>query len=136
LSIFTFNEANNNQAFENMIQEPLIDQGFENLFEHELMYLDESNRDTLVSYTPPKENVDLSFELMFKYELKFLSIHVVDALIKMCDDDQFMRSRSGKKNRRKLRKVTKKIREDEWEDDKKLTSPISLLKRTHWNDRK
>jgi len=46
---------------------------------------------------------------MFEDELKFLGIHVVDALIKMCDDDQFVRSRSGKKNRRKLRKVLNKL---------------------------
>ena len=63
----------------------------------------------MVSYTPPKENVDLSFELMFKDELKFLSIHVVDALIKMCDDDQFIRSRSEKKNKMRVRKAKNKL---------------------------
>ena len=33
LSIFTFDEPTNDQAFQNMIQEALIDQIFENLFE-------------------------------------------------------------------------------------------------------
>ena len=33
LSIFTFNEPTNDQSFENMIQEYLIDKSFENLFE-------------------------------------------------------------------------------------------------------
>jgi len=51
LSIFTFNKPTNNQLRENIIQEPLIDQSFENLFEDELICLDESIKDALVSYT-------------------------------------------------------------------------------------
>jgi len=62
------------------------------------MSLNESNRDTLVSYTPPKEIVDLSFEMMFKDGLKILDIHIMDAPIKMCDDDRFVKSISEKKS--------------------------------------
>jgi len=51
LSVFTFDEPTNNQAFENIIQESLTDQSFEKLFENELICLDESVRDALVSYT-------------------------------------------------------------------------------------
>ena len=65
------------------------------------MYLDESNRDVLISYTPPKEIIDLNFEVMFENELKFLGIHIVDTPIGMCDDDQFLKSRSRKKNGRR-----------------------------------
>jgi len=56
LSIFTFDEPTNDQVFENMMQESLINQSFENLFEDELICLDESVRDALVSYTSSKEN--------------------------------------------------------------------------------
>ena len=72
LSIFTFDEPTNNQGFKNMIQESLIDQSFENLFEDKPICLDESVRDTLVSYTPPKKIVDLSIKVMFEDELKFI----------------------------------------------------------------
>ena len=74
LSIFTFDESTNDRSFENKIQEPLIGQSFENLFEDELMCLDESIRDALVNYTPPKKIIDLSFEVIFEDELKFLRI--------------------------------------------------------------
>jgi len=50
LSIFTF-ESTKDQSFENIIQEPLIDQIFENFIEDELRCLDESTRDALVSHT-------------------------------------------------------------------------------------
>ena len=88
LSIFTFDEPTNDQSFDNAFQEPRIDQSFKNPFEFELISLDESNRDALVSYTPPKKIVDLSFEVMFKDELKFLSNHIVDTPIDLCDNDQ------------------------------------------------
>ena len=61
LSIFTFDEPTNDQAFENLIQESLINQSFGNLFEDELICLDESVRDALVSYIPLKKIYDLSF---------------------------------------------------------------------------
>jgi len=32
---------------------------------------------------------------MFEDELKFLGIHVVDAPIEMCDDDQFLKAEVG-----------------------------------------
>ena len=54
--------------------------------------MDESNRDALVSYTPPKKIVDLSFEVMFEDELKFLSNHIVDTPIDLCDNDQLWRA--------------------------------------------
>jgi len=52
LSVFTFDEPINDISHENIIQEPPIDLTFENLFEEELMYLDELIRDILVNYTP------------------------------------------------------------------------------------
>jgi len=54
LSIFTFDEPTNDQTFENIIQGPRNDQNFENHFEEELIFLNESIKDVLVSYTPPK----------------------------------------------------------------------------------
>jgi len=93
-------------------------------------------RDTLVSYTPSKKIVDLSVEMMFENKLKFIGINVVNAPFEMCDDDQFVKSRSRKKSRRRLRKVKNKLGRMIAKMTKKLTSPISLLKRTHWNDGK
>ena len=49
-----------------MIQEPLIDQNFEELFENELICLDESTKDALVHYTPSKEIVDLSVKVTLR----------------------------------------------------------------------
>ena len=71
--------------------------------------MDESNRDVLVSYTPPKKIIDLNFEMMFKDELRFLSINIVDVPIKMSGDDKFVRSGSGKKSGRRLRKVKNEL---------------------------
>jgi len=85
------------------------------------------------NYTPSKEIVDISFKVMLSSKF-FLSIHVVDAPIKMYDN-QFVRSRSGK-NRRKLRKILNKLKRMNGKMTKRLTSPISPLKRTHWNDEK
>ena len=93
----------------NALQELQINQSFENLFQDELMCLNESIRDALVSYSPPDEIGDQSFEVMFKDELRFLDIHIVDDPIEMCDDDQFIRNRSGKKSRRRLKKVMNKL---------------------------
>jgi len=101
MSIFTFDEKTNEQISENIIQKPLINQNLENLFEDKLMYLDESIRDVLVSYTPSKEIIDLSVEVMFEDELKFLGIDVVDTPIKIGNDDKFMRSKSEKKSKRR-----------------------------------
>ena len=64
MSIFTFNEPTNDQSFENITQEPQIDKNFKNLFEDELNRLDESIRDALVSYIPPKDRVNSSLEEM------------------------------------------------------------------------
>jgi len=109
LSIFLFDEPTNDQAFENMIQKPLIDRSLENLFEDELICLNESIRYALVSYTPPKKIAYPSFEVMFKDELKFLDNHIVDTPIVLCDNDEFLKSRSGKKCTRRLRKMQNKL---------------------------
>ena len=68
LNIFTFDEPTNNVSHENIIQEPPIDILFENLFEEELMCLDEPTRDLLVNYTSLGESVDLSFEELYGTE--------------------------------------------------------------------
>jgi len=78
----------------------MIDQSFENLFENELMCLNELIRDALVSYAPPEEIINKSFEVIFEDELKFLNNHVVDTSIVLCENDKFVRSRSEKKSRR------------------------------------
>ena len=118
-----------------MIQESLINQSSENLFEDELIYLNESVRDALVSYTPPKKIVDLSFEVMFEDELKFVGNHIVDTPIILCENDEFVR-RYGKKRKRRWRKVMNKLERMKLKMTKRLTSPLCPLKRTHWNDGK
>ena len=75
MSVFTVNEPIKNISHENIIQEPPIDLTFENLFEEELLYLDEPIRDILVNYTPLRESVDLSFEEIYGTEIEFLGIH-------------------------------------------------------------
>ena len=70
MNIFTFDEPTNNISHENIIQEPL-DILFENLFEEELMCLDELTRDILVNYTSLGKSVDLSFEEIYGTELDF-----------------------------------------------------------------
>ena len=63
------------------------------------IYLDESVRDALVSYTPLKKIVDLSFEVMFEDELKLVGNHIMDTPIILCENNEFMR-RYGKNRRR------------------------------------
>ena len=118
LNIFTFAEPINDISHENIIQEPPIDLLFKNLFEEELMCLDEPTRDILVNYTPLGESADLSFEEMYGTELEFLGIHGKEVSTEKCDDDQFlnngcrnMRKKSLKKVRlgRKRAKMTKKL---------------------------
>ena len=87
-----------------MIQESLIDQSSENLFEDELIGLDESVSDALVSYTPPKKIVDLSIEVMFEDELKFIGNYIVATLIILCDNNKFMREKCEKQRTRRWRK--------------------------------
>ena len=66
--------------------------------------MDESIKDALVSYIPPKEMVNLSFEEIYEDELKILGIHVIYApKVFFDDDDEFMKSERGKNSRRKLR---------------------------------
>ena len=101
MSIFTFDESSNDHSFENIIQEPLIDQNFEELFEDESICLDESTRDVLVHYRPPKVIVDLSVELIFMDKLKFLGNHNEDTPIILYDNDEFERRMCEKKSRRR-----------------------------------
>ena len=113
-------------------QEPQIYQSFENLFEDELNYLDDSIRDASISYIPLKELVNSSFEDMYEDELMFLSIHV--APIILCDsEDEFVKS-GGERKRRRKRKVMNKLERMRTKMTKRLSSSISPLKRTHWND--
>jgi len=60
--------------------------------------LDESVRDALVGYTPPNKIIDPSFEVMFEDEPKFLGNHIMTLII-LCDNDEFVRRRCGKKKR-------------------------------------
>ena len=109
LNIFTFNEPTNDQSVENITQEPQIDKSFKNLFEDELNHLDESIRDALPSYIPPKDMVNPSFEEMYEKELKILGIHIIYMPITMYNEDEFVKSDGGKKSRRKMRKVINKL---------------------------
>ena len=93
MNIFTFDEPINDISHENIIQEPPIDLIFENLFEEELMCLNEPTRDILVNYTPQGESVDLSFEEMYGTELEFLGIHSEEVLTEKCDSDQVLNNR-------------------------------------------
>jgi len=54
----------------------------------------------------------------------------------MYNDDEFMKSGGGKKSMRKLRKVMNKLERMNTKLTKRLTFPISPLKRIHWNDEK
>ena len=87
----------------------------------------------MVSYIPPKDIVNSSFEEMYEDELIFLYIHV--AQIILCDNEnEFVKS--GREKKRKKKKVMKKFESMRAKITKRLTSPISPLKRTHWNDEK
>jgi len=136
LNIFTFDEPTNDQTFQNLIQDSLINQSSKNLSEDELICLDKSVRDALVSYTPPKKIVDLNFEVMFEDELRFIGNHIVATLIMLCDNDEFMRKKCEKKRKRRWRKVINKLERMKLKMTKRLTSPIYPTKRTHWNDGK
>jgi len=62
--------------------------------------LDDSIRDALVSYIPPKDIVNSNFEEMYEDELIFLCIHVSPIIL--CDnEDEFVKSGGEKKRRRK-----------------------------------
>ena len=87
----------------------------------------------MVSYIPPKDIVYSSFEKISEDELIFLGIHV--APIILCNnEDKFVKIDEEKKRRK--RKVMKKLERMRAKMTKRLTSPISPLKRTHWNDEK
>ena len=129
MSVFTSDDI----SHENIIQEPLIDLTFENLFKKELLCLDGLIRDILVNYTPPGESVNLSFEEMYGTELEFLGIHSEDVPTKRCDGNQFLNNGCGhmmKKSLKKMRLGRKRAK------IKTLASPLCPIKRTHWNDGK
>jgi len=87
LSVFNFNEPINDISHENIIQELSIDLTLENLFEKELMCLEEPVRDILVNYTPSKRSVDLNFKKMYGAEIEFLDIHSKVVPTERCDDN-------------------------------------------------
>ena len=98
--------------------------------------MDESIRDALVSYIPPKDMVNPTFEEIYEEELKILGIHIVCAPTTMYNEDEFVKSGGGEKSRRKLRKVMNKLERMNTKLIKRLTSLISPLKRTQWYDGK
>ena len=73
---------------------------------------------------------------MFEDELKFIGNHIVDTLIMLCDNDEFMRKRCEKKRKRRWRKAMNKLERMKLKMIKRLTSQICSLKRTNWNDGK
>ena len=73
---------------------------------------------------------------MFKENLKNLGIHIAYAPTLMYNEDEVEKSGGGKKCERKLRKVMNKLEMMNTKLTKRLTFPISPLKRIHWNDGK
>ena len=93
-------------SHENIIHEPPIDLTFENLFDEELMYLNELIRDILFNYTPPGKSVDSIFEEMYGTKIEFLGIHSEKVPTERCDGNQFLNNgcrHMRKKNLRKMR---------------------------------
>ena len=88
----------------------------------------------MVSYIPPKDMVNPSFE-MYEEELKILGIHIVYSPNIIYNEDEFVKS-GGEKRRKRKRKVMNKLKRMIAKMTKRLPSPISPLKRTHWNDEK
>ena len=134
MNIFTFDEPTNNVSHENIVQESPIDILFENLFEEELMCLDEPTRDLLVNHTSLGESVNLSFEEIYGTKLEFLGIHSEEVPTENCGGDQFLNNECRimrKENLKKLRLGRKRAKMTE-----KLASPLCPIKRTHWNDGK
>jgi len=86
--------------FENITQEHQIDKIFKHPFENELNCLDESIRDALVSYIPPKDMINSSLEEMYKETLKVSSIHIGYAPTTMYNEDEFVKSGEGRKSRK------------------------------------
>ena len=129
MNIFTFDEPTNDISHENIIQEPLIDLLFENLFEEELMCLDEPTRNILVKYTPPGESINLSFEEMYGTKLEFLGIHGEEVSTEKCDDDQFLNNECRNMRKKSLKKV--RLGRKRAKMTKRLASPLCPIKRTH-----
>ena len=93
--------------------------------------MDDSIRDALVSYIPPKDIVNLSFKEMYENEFIFLGIHV--APIILCDnEDEFIKN-GGEKKRRRKRKVMNKLEKMRAKITKSDLSNFTT-KMTHWND--
>jgi len=60
----------------------------------------------------------------------------IDIHIKICNNDQFVKSENEKTIRRRVGKIKDKLERMRDKKTKRLTYLISLLKRTHWNDGK
>ena len=90
---------------ENIIQKPPINLTFENLFEEELMCLNELIKGILVTYTSLGESVDLSFEEMYETELKFLGFHSKKIPTEKYDGDQFLNNGCRNMRKKNLKKV-------------------------------
>lgn len=132
LSIFSFDEPTNDNSFRNIIQEPLIDPSFEEIFGNELSCLGELVRDALVSYTHPVEFMDLCLEVIFEEELKMLGASIEDDPNRLGDgDDDSVGSVRRRKHRGKLRKARNKLERMRRRLNKRLTPNSSPLKRTH-----
>ena len=129
MNIFTFDEPVNNISHENIIQEPPIDQIFENLFEEELMCLNEPTTDILVNYIPLGESVDQSFEEMYETALEFLGIHSEKVSTEKCDGDQFLINECRHMRKKSLRKV--RLGRKRAKMTKRLAFPLCPIKRTH-----
>ena len=106
---------------------------FENLFEKELLCLDELIRDILVNYTLLGESIDLSFEEMYRTELEFLGIHSEKVSTERCDGNQFLNNGCGHMMKKSLKKMRLRIKRAKM---KTLASLLCPIKRTHWNDGK
>ena len=115
-------------SHENIIQKPPIDILFENLFEEELMCLDEPTRDHLIKYTFPGESVDLSFEEIYETELEFLSIHSEKVPTEKCGGDQFLNNECRNMRRKNLKKLT--LGRKRAKMTEKLASLLCPIKRT------
>ena len=124
-----FDKPINDISHENIFQEPPIDLLFENLFEQEIMCLDEPTRDILVKYTPLGESVDLSFEEMYEIELEFLVIHSKEVPTEKCDGDQFLNNECRHMRKKSLRKV--RMGRKRAKMIKRLAFPLCPIKRTH-----
>ena len=134
MNIFTFNESTKNVSHEDIIKEPPIDILFEDLFEEELMCLDEPTRDLLINCTSLGESVDLSFEEIYEAELEFLGIHNDEVPTEKGGGDKFLDNNCSDMRKKHLKKV--RLGRQKAKMTIQLASQLCPIKRTHWNDGK